>query len=56
MWTSATSDNAGQNRFLEFAEKELLWAVRRVSPSDSFMIDPVKRSWPHRRLQQRRRA
>jgi hypothetical protein len=40
MWTSATSDNAGQNRFLEFAEKELLWAVRRVSPSDSFMVDP----------------
>lgn len=40
MWTSATAENAGQNRFLEFAEKELLWAVRRVSPSDSFMIDP----------------
>lgn len=40
MWTSATAENAGQNRFLEFAEKELLWTVRRVSPSDSFMIDP----------------
>ncbi|MBL8352764.1 MAG: hypothetical protein JNL87_20905 [Burkholderiaceae bacterium] len=40
MWTSATAENAGQNRFLEFAEKELLWAVRRVSPADSFMIDP----------------
>lgn len=40
MWTSAMSDNAGQNRFLEFAEKELLWVVRRVSPSDSFMVDP----------------
>lgn len=40
MWTSASADNAGQNRFLEFAEKELLWAVRRVNPSDSFMVDP----------------
>lgn len=39
-WTSASSDNAGQNRFLEFAEKELLWTVRRFSPSDSFMVDP----------------
>lgn len=41
MWTSATADNAGQNRFLEFAEKELLWAVRRVAPADSFMVDPA---------------
>lgn len=40
MWTSASSENAGQNRFLEFAEKDLLWAVRRVAPADSFMVDP----------------
>jgi hypothetical protein len=41
MWTSASADNAGQNRFLEFAEKELLWTVRRVSPAESFMVDPA---------------
>lgn len=41
MWTSAAPDNAGQNRFLEFAEKELLWTVRRVPPADSFMVDPA---------------
>lgn len=41
MWTSAAPDNAGQNRFLEFAEKELLWTVRRVHPADSFMVDPA---------------
>jgi hypothetical protein len=40
MWTSASAENAGQNRFLEFAEKDLLWAVRRIAPSDSFMVDP----------------
>ena len=28
MWTSASAENAGQNRFLEFAEKELLWLHR----------------------------
>jgi hypothetical protein len=41
MWTSASTDNAGQNRFLEFAEKELLWTVRRVAPAESFMVDPA---------------
>jgi hypothetical protein len=40
MWTSASAENAGQNRFLDFAADELMWTVRRVSPSDSFMVDP----------------
>jgi hypothetical protein len=40
MWTSWSPENGGQNKFLEFAEMELLWTVRRISPSDSFLIDP----------------
>lgn len=46
MWTSYSHDNAGQNRFLEFAEKELLWAVRRFSPPESFLIDPASTLGP----------
>jgi hypothetical protein len=40
MWTSASPQNEGQNRFLDFAKKELQWDVRRVSPADSFMVEP----------------
>jgi hypothetical protein len=40
MWTASSPQNAGQNRFLEFAEKELHWDVRRVNPVDSFIIEP----------------
>lgn len=40
MWTSAAAQNAGQNRFLDFAENDLQWEVRRVAPSDSFTVEP----------------
>ncbi len=40
MWTSASPQNAGQIRFLEFAENELLWEVRRFDPANSSIIDP----------------
>lgn len=41
MWTSASPQNQGQVRFLEFVENELSWEVRRVSPVDSYMVEPV---------------
>lgn len=41
MWTSASPQNAGQTRFLEFAENDLHWTVRRFNPVDSFMVEPA---------------
>ena len=41
MWTSASATNEGQSRFLEFAERELKWEVRRFSPADSYMVEPT---------------
>lgn len=40
MWTSASAQNEKQSRFLDFAENELRWEIRRFSPSDSYMVDP----------------
>lgn len=40
MWTSFHPQNPGQARFLDYAEGTLGWAVRRVDPVDSYMIDP----------------
>lgn len=40
MWTSSSPANAKQQNFLQFAERELHWQVRHISPSSSFMIDP----------------
>lgn len=40
MWTSSAPQNAGQNRFLEFAENDLKWEVRRISPAESFIVEP----------------
>jgi hypothetical protein len=41
MWTSASPQNQGQGRFLDFAENELRWEVRRFSPTDSYMVEPT---------------
>lgn len=41
MWTAAAQDNPGQNRFLEFAQKDLGWSVRKYAPPDSFMVEPL---------------
>lgn len=40
MWTAAAPDNAGQNNFLEFVERELHWEVRRSFPSQAFVVEP----------------
>jgi hypothetical protein len=40
MWTSAAPQNPGQTRFLDFAENELQWEVRRVAPAESFTVEP----------------
>lgn len=40
MWTSVSPQNEGQNRFLDFAENQLHWEVRRFSPADSFIVEP----------------
>ena len=40
MWTAASVQNEGQSRFLEFAERDLRWEVRRVPPGDSYVVDP----------------
>jgi hypothetical protein len=41
MWTSASAQNTGQQRFLDFAENDLRWTVRRFNPADSFMVEPT---------------
>lgn len=41
MWTAASAQNEGQIRFLEFAERDLRWEVRRVAPVDSYIIEPA---------------
>ncbi len=40
MWTAAEPRNAGQVKFLEFAEQRLHWQVRPSRPAQSFMIEP----------------
>jgi hypothetical protein len=40
MWTSFSPQNAGQARFLDFAENELQWEVRRSNPADSYIVEP----------------
>lgn len=40
MMTSADPRNAGQVKFLEFAETRLGWDVRTVLPFDSFVVEP----------------
>jgi len=39
MWTSAAGDNPGQTRFLDFAEKELLFTVRRFPPATASSLN-----------------
>ena len=41
MWTSASPQNEGQSRFLEFAERDLRWEIRRFRPADSYMVEPT---------------
>ena len=41
MWTSASPQNQGQAKFLEYAENALRWEVRRFSPVDSYMVEPA---------------
>lgn len=41
MWSSAVPQNPGQTRFLQYAERELRWRVRRFHPSEGYMVDPV---------------
>lgn len=40
MWTSASAQNEKQSRFLDFAENDLRWEIRKFSPADSYMVDP----------------
>jgi hypothetical protein len=41
MWISVSSLNAGQVRFLDFAEQRLGWRVRRFPPIEAYMLDPA---------------
>jgi hypothetical protein len=41
MWTAASSDNPGQQSFLDFTEKMLKWEIRKFTPSQSFMVEPA---------------
>lgn len=41
MWSSAVAHNPGQTRFLQYAERELRWRVRRFQPAEGYMVDPV---------------
>lgn len=40
LWTSFSAQNAGQARFLDYAENKLGWIARRFDPSDSYVVDP----------------
>jgi hypothetical protein len=40
MWTAAAADNEGQQKFLDFAERDLHWEVRRFAPSLAFTAEP----------------
>ena len=42
MFTSASAQNEGQTRYLEFMRSELHWEVIRVSPADSYMVEPTE--------------
>ena len=41
MWTAASPQNIGQNKFLEFVENELKWEVRKTDIANSYLIEPV---------------
>lgn len=41
MWSSAVVHNPGQTRFLQYAERELRWRVRRFHPAEGYMVDPM---------------
>ena len=41
LWTSVVSQNTGQVRFLQYAERELGWRVRRFHPAEGYMIEPA---------------
>ena len=41
MWTSASPQNQGQTKFLDFAEHDLKWEIRRFDPVSSYMVDPA---------------
>lgn len=41
MWSSVVPQNDRQVRFLDYAERQLGWTVRRFSPSDGYMVDPL---------------
>lgn len=41
MWSSAVTQNPGQMRFLQYAERELRWRVRRFHPAEGYMVDPM---------------
>lgn len=40
MWTSVSSKNEGQARFLDFTENQLGWEVRRFTPAESYVVEP----------------
>lgn len=41
LWTAADPHNPGQNKFLEFAEQRLGWAVRGVLPHQAYIAQPA---------------
>lgn len=41
MWSSAVAQNPGQTRFLQYAERELHWRVRRFHPTEGYMVEPM---------------
>lgn len=41
MWTSVVAQNTGQVRFLQYAERDLGWTIRRFHPSEGYMVDAV---------------
>jgi hypothetical protein len=41
MWTTVVPQNERQVRFLQYAERDLGWTVRRFHPSEGFVVDPL---------------
>lgn len=41
LWSSVVPHNTGQVRFLQYAERELGWTVRRFHPTEGYVVDPA---------------
>lgn len=41
LWSAVVAHNTGQVRFLQYAERDLGWTVRRFHPTEGYVVDPA---------------